>query len=58
MLKTGIELKIKRIELGLQAREIAEILDVSKSYISKMEREAQGIPEHIYDKWIKVLEIK
>jgi transcriptional regulator with XRE-family HTH domain len=42
----------------MEAKEIAEALGVSKSYISKLEKERQEIPIHIYKKWITVLGIK
>ncbi len=54
----GKELKIKRVILDIKATEIARYLGVSKSYISKMENNVQGIPEHIYKKWSKYLGIK
>lgn len=52
---TGKKLKIARIKKNLKAQYIAEKIGVSKSYISKLEREIQDIPKHIYIKWIKVL---
>lgn len=55
---TGKELKIKRIILDIKATEVAEYLNVHKSYISKLEREVQMIPEHIYSKWIEFLKKK
>ncbi|WP_080845587.1 helix-turn-helix domain-containing protein [Cytobacillus gottheilii] len=48
---TGKQLKIKRIELDIKAKEIAEFLGICKTYVSKMEREVQGIPIHMYEKW-------
>lgn len=52
---TGKELKIKRILLDIKANEVAKMLNVDKSYISKMERGVQGIPSHLYEKWINYL---
>lgn len=52
---TGIELKIKRIRNDYKAMYIAEKLNVSKSYISMLERGKQDIPLHIYEKWILIL---
>lgn len=54
---TGKQLKLKRIELDIQAKQISEYLKVDKSYISKLEKGVQAIPVHIYDKWVKYLEI-
>lgn len=51
----GKQLKLKRIELDIKAKEIAEYLHIDKSYISKLENGVQSIPVHIYDKWIKYL---
>jgi transcriptional regulator with XRE-family HTH domain len=56
-LLSGTDLKIKRIKNGLKAMEIAEKLNVSKSYISHLERERQEIPLHIYKKWTEILKI-
>jgi transcriptional regulator with XRE-family HTH domain len=52
---TGKQLKIKRVTLDIKAKEIAELLQVHKSYVSKMENEVQMIPEHMYRKWIEFL---
>lgn len=57
ILLKGIELTVTRIRKRLEAKQIAEALGVSKSYISKLERERQEIPLHIYKKWIQVLEL-
>jgi transcriptional regulator with XRE-family HTH domain len=54
----GKQLKLKRIELDIKAKEIAENLHIDKSYISKLENGVQNIPEHIYDKWINYLNKK
>jgi predicted transcriptional regulator len=54
----GLQLKIKRIEMGIKAQDIAMMIGVERSYISKMETEAQGIPLHIYEKWVSVLGVK
>jgi transcriptional regulator with XRE-family HTH domain len=54
---TGKELKLKRIELDIKAKEIAEYLHIDKSYISKLENGIQSIPLHIYKKWVQFLGI-
>ncbi|GIN22638.1 helix-turn-helix domain-containing protein [Siminovitchia fordii] len=54
----GKELKIKRVILDIKATEVAQYLGVSKSYISKMENNVQGIPQHIYDRWSEYLGVK
>jgi predicted transcriptional regulator len=54
MLK-GLEFKIQRIKLGIEGQEIANMIGVSQSYISKLENEKQSIPDHIYRKWINIL---
>ena len=56
ILYTGKELKIKRIIKDIKAVDVAKHLCLHKSYISKMEREVQTIPKHIYNKWITYLE--
>jgi transcriptional regulator with XRE-family HTH domain len=55
---TGKQLKLKRVELDLKAKEIAEYLHIDNSYISKLENGVQSIPAHIYDKWIEYLGMK
>lgn len=55
---SGKELKIHRIIKDITAIEIAEYLGVHRSYISKLENEAQKIPQHIYEKWIEFLGLK
>lgn len=52
---TGKELKIRRIILDIDAKDVAEMIGIHRSYVCKLEKEVQPIPEHIYDKWIKVL---
>lgn len=54
---SGKELKIKRITLDIKAIEVAEYLNVHKSYISKMESGVQAIPQHLYKKWIEYLKM-
>lgn len=54
---SGKELKIHRIIKDIDAIEVAEYLGVHKSYISKLERGVQNIPQHIYDKWVEFLDI-
>jgi transcriptional regulator with XRE-family HTH domain len=46
---------LKRIELDIKAKEIAEYLHIDKSYISKLENGVQNIPVHIYKKWCEFL---
>jgi transcriptional regulator with XRE-family HTH domain len=55
---SGKELKIKRIVLDIKANELAEMLGVSKSYISLMENNRRKIPLHIYERWIEILGLK
>lgn len=55
---SGKQLKMKRVMLDIKAKEIAEHLHIDKSYISKLENGVQGIPVHIYDKWVEYLGIK
>jgi transcriptional regulator with XRE-family HTH domain len=52
---TGKQLKLRRIELDIKAKEIAEYLHIDKSYISKLENGVQNIPVHIYKKWSEFL---
>ncbi|MNG09946.1 helix-turn-helix protein [compost metagenome] len=54
---SGLELKIKRITLNIQAKEIADRLEVSKAYISLMESGKRAIPNEIYKKWLDALEL-
>jgi predicted transcriptional regulator len=57
MLK-GIDLKVKRIVLGIQAKEIAEVLGVSKAFVTYMEKGTKKIPQDKYIKWVGYLENK
>lgn len=52
----GKEFMIKRILLGIKGQEIAKMIGVDQSYISKMENERQEIPPHIYKKWVQIFE--
>lgn len=52
---TGKELKLRRITLDIKAVEIAEHLNIHKSYISKMENGHQAIAQDKYKKWIEFL---
>lgn len=52
---TGRELKIRRVIMDMQAKDIAEMIGIHKSYISKMEKEVQRIPDYIYERWIEIL---
>lgn len=53
---TGLELKIKRIVLGKQAREIAQVLGVSNAFVTYMETGKRNIPQDKYVKWVEYLE--
>jgi transcriptional regulator with XRE-family HTH domain len=55
---SGMELKIKRIMLGIQAKEIAQLLGVSKPFVTYMENEQKKIPNEKYEMWINFLELK
>lgn len=57
MLK-GIDLKVKRIMVGVQAKEIAEILGVSKAFVTYMEKGTKKIPQDKYIKWVEFLNNK
>jgi predicted transcriptional regulator len=57
MLK-GIDLKVKRIMVGVQAKEIAEVLGVSKAFVTYMEKGTKKIPQDKYIKWVAYLESK
>jgi predicted transcriptional regulator len=57
MLK-GIDLKVKRIMVGVQAKEIAEVLGVSKAFVTYMEKGTKKIPQDKYIKWVEYLESK
>jgi transcriptional regulator with XRE-family HTH domain len=53
---SGLELKVKRIMLGIKAQEIAELLEVSNAFITNMESGKKKIPEDKYIKWIEYLD--
>lgn len=55
-MKSGLELKIERIKLGMQAKEIAELLGVSKAFVTYMEKGIKKIPQDKYIKWTEFLE--
>lgn len=55
-MKTGKQLKLLRIEKDIQAKMIAQHLNISKSYISLMEKGCRPIPQEVYYKWINLLE--
>jgi transcriptional regulator with XRE-family HTH domain len=42
----------------MKAQDLALRLNITKSYISKLENEVQSIPEHIYKKWKEILRIE
>jgi transcriptional regulator with XRE-family HTH domain len=52
---SGKQLKIQRIIKDIQAMDIAKELNVSKTYISLMEKGERNIPLHIYSKWVDIL---
>ncbi|MED1863261.1 helix-turn-helix transcriptional regulator [Fictibacillus nanhaiensis] len=52
---SGKQLKIQRIIKEIQAMDIASELNVSKTYISLMEKGERKIPLHIYNKWVDIL---
>ena len=52
---SGKELKIKRIELDIQAKDIAEALGVSKPFVTYMEKGIKKIPIDKYIKWTEFL---
>ncbi|GFN32566.1 helix-turn-helix domain-containing protein [Paenibacillus xylaniclasticus] len=54
----GRELMIMRIKKKIKGQDLAKILEVSQSYISKLENEKQEIPIHIYKKWVSILDGK
>lgn len=53
---SGIELKVKRIMLGIKAQEIAKLLEVSNAFVTYMENGTKKIPEDKYIKWVNHLE--
>jgi transcriptional regulator with XRE-family HTH domain len=55
---SGKQLKLHRIMKDMKVTEIAEMIGVHYTYISKLEKEVQKIPIHIYSQWVKVLNIK
>jgi len=56
-MKSGLELKIERIKLGIQAKEIATLLGVSKAFVTYMEKGSKKIPQDKYIVWVKFLSI-
>ena len=54
----GMDLKIKRIKSGIQAKEIALVLGVSKPFVTYMENGTKKIPQDKYIIWTKYLGIK
>jgi transcriptional regulator with XRE-family HTH domain len=52
---SGKQLKIKRIILDIEAKEIAKYIGVSKSYISLMEKGERRIPKDKMVKWCEFL---
>lgn len=47
----GKVLKIKRVTLDIKAKDVAEYLGLSKTYISLMENGKEKIPSNTYAKW-------
>lgn len=52
---SGKELKMKRIELDIQAKSIAEVLGVSKPFVTYMEKGIKKIPVDKYIVWTEYL---
>lgn len=55
---SGIELKVKRIILGIKAKEISSLLGVSNAFITYMENGSKKIPKDKYIVWINYLNNK
>ena len=51
----GKELKIKRIQMDIKQKILAEYIHVSQAYLSMMENQKVRIPDNIYNEWIKHL---
>ena len=54
-MRTGKQLKMKRIELDIKGKDIAMQLGVSTTYICLMEKGEKNIPSHIYGRWVELL---
>jgi predicted transcriptional regulator len=55
---SGLELKIKRITLGIKANELSKILGCSNAFITYMEKGERKIPEDKYILWTDYLGLK
>jgi len=54
---SGKELKLKRVELDIQAKVIADVLGVSKPFVTYMEKGTKKIPIDKYILWTEYLGI-
>ncbi|WP_142385266.1 helix-turn-helix domain-containing protein [Bacillus sp. UMB0728] len=52
---SGLELKIKRITLGIKASELSKVLGCSNAFITYMEKGERKIPEDKYILWTDYL---
>lgn len=52
---SGKDLKIKRIMQNMQAKEIAEVLGVSRAFVTCMENGAKKIPQDKYISWVNYI---
>jgi transcriptional regulator with XRE-family HTH domain len=57
VLLKGRELMVERIKMRIKGQDLAKMIGITQSYVSKMENERQEIPIHIYKKWISTLKI-
>ena len=57
-MRTGLNFKIQRITLGIKGIDMAAMLGLDQSYISKMENGKAPIPTHVYTHWVKLLGMK
>lgn len=55
---SGLELKIKRITLGIKASELSKVLGCSNAFITYMEKGERKIPEDKYILWTDYLGLK
>lgn len=54
---TGKKLKLRRIELDIKAKDLADMLGIDNTYVSKIESGIHKVPKKIEDKWFKILKI-
>jgi transcriptional regulator with XRE-family HTH domain len=52
---TGKELKIKRVILGIKAKDVAEMLNIHSSYVCKIENNNRKVPSRFYKDWVRIL---